>query len=484
MRTRRITSARLPSTAAVVMPAMAALAVFNSRAVLASNLNINGALKMDDYSYSDLNLNSASPNNRDFLETNAQLGIAIDGVSLKQLEEPKLDNTTMDAVLKLHAIGVTNSGIETGSTASGVLGSQPFKQISENYPAVDYSPFVENAYVDIKDPYGVPLKMTIGRQSFKLGSGMILDDDGAGFDGARVQATLPWWEIKTQAFAFVTHDAHYAVPDNLGLYGFGADLPVQKKKGDLQLNELVEKDNPAAPVPVEGCINPGPSCATTKSFKSFTDLEYDIDWGHLSFNGEAALERGEGSGVAPTPAHITYQGDAEMLDFKWTQPLYHLKEPGIARIIISRGSGDRGGSGGIDGAFFPSHGHQFNGLARDGYGNFFGATPYSAFGGNYSSGTTSGLAAGTSGIDTVGVGITPPAWHGLVLDAGYYLFQADQVLSGSRTLGTEWDADIHYDIRQHLTLEASMGLFKAGTASETTGSGSANVYSFLAVGRF
>ncbi len=465
-----------------------ALLAFVPAPALAANLNINGALKMDDYSYSDLNLNSASPNNRDFLETNAQLGVAIDGVSLKQLGEPKLDNTTMDAVLKLHAIGVTNSGLETGSTASGVLGSQPFKQISQNYPAVDYSPFVENAYVDIKDPYGVPLKMAIGRQSFKLGSGMLLDDDGAGFDGARVQATLPWWEIKTQAFAFVTHDAHYAVPDNLGLYGFGADLPVQKKKGNLQINELVEKDNPTAPVPVEGCIDPGPSCLTTKSFKSFSDLEYNIDWGHLSFNGEAALERGEGSGVAPTPAHITYQGDAEVLNFKWTQPLYHLKKPGIARIIIARGSGDRGGSSGIDGAFFPSHGHQFDGMARDGYGNFFGATPYSAFGGNYattgSSANASGLAPGASGIDTVGVGITPPAWHGIVLDAGYYLFQADRVLSGSKTLGTEWDADLHYDIRQHLTLEASMGLFKAGTASQTTGSGSANVYSFLAVGRF
>ncbi len=471
MRTSRHVPARL---------ILALLAFAPPSDVLAANLDINGALRMDDYSYSNLDLNSSAPNNRDFLETNAQLGIAVQSVSLKKLGEPALDNTTMDAVLKLHAIGVTNS--------SGVLSNQPFAQIANNYPTVDYSPFVENAYVEIKKPYGINMTAILGRQSFKLGNGLLLDDDGAGFDGASLQGTLPWWDLHGQAFAFVTHDAHYSVPDNLGLYGFDASLPVQKKKGDLELNELAEKDNPAAPVPVEGCINPGLSCETSKSFKSFTDLEYNLKYGRFSFDGVAALERGEGSGVGSTPSRITYQGDAEVLDFKWTQPIYHLSEPGVARVLVARGSGDRGGSG-IDGAFFPSHGHQFDGMARDGYGNFFGATPYSAFGGNYAAaaggtGNGSGLAPGASGIDTVGVGLTPPSWHGVVLDAGYDLFQADRVVSGSKTLGAEWDADVHYDIRDRLTLEASMGLFKAGGASAPTGSGSADIFSFLAVGRF
>ena len=63
-------------------------------------------------------------------------------------------------------------------------------------------------------------------------------------------------------------------------------------------------------------------------------------------------------------------------------PLPRLGE-GIARMSVARGSGDHADTPTRDEAFFPAHGHQFNGLDRSGFGDFFGATPYNAFGGNY-----------------------------------------------------------------------------------------------------
>ena len=113
----------------------------------------------------------------------------------------------------------------------------------------------------------------------------------------------------------------------------------------------------------------------------------------------------------------------------------------------------------------------------------YGATPYDAFGGNYSSSTRSGLPNGASGIIAVGAGYTPPAYHGVSLDVDYFLYQAERVSTGPRTLGSEWDFRLRYQIRDQFGLSAGLAAFKAGTLTDAH-KPSGRKLSFEASGRF
>jgi hypothetical protein len=363
-------------------------------------------------------------------------------------------------------------------------------------------PFLENAYIRANHLWGLPLSATFGRQTYRLGSGLLLDDNGAGFTGAVVRADLPWAGMKLEAFGFEDQDPTAATvvvpatspggpvlaasPTNLMLYGFSLGIPTE---GLWQVNELIEHEQGDSIV--YGCEDDptvGVGCSASKATRSFTSLRYAINYGDIFFDGEAALERGTATPDGPTPApnHITYNGDAEVARVKWKQALYHTGE-GVAWITLARGSGDRAGTPTRDEAFYPTHGLQYDGFERVGFGDFYGATPYSALGGNYatsgSSVTRSGLQPGASGIRTVGIGYTPPAYRGTAFDLGYYLYQADQVSSGSATLGMEWDARVRYQIRDQFSLSAGYAYFRAGPASNPD-LGVARKYTFEFKGRF
>lgn len=384
----------------------------------------------------------------------------------------------MDVGLVLHAIGVA------GSTAAVTA---PFDRAAAYYPSTDLTPFIENAYLRVHKLFGKPLDATFGRQTYRLGSGLLLDDDGAGLTGVTVRGELPWLGMQLEGFVFDTRDPNpnVAAPNNsLGLFGASLSLPTD---GVWSLNQLFERDQ--ASQFVYGCSFTDAAgatqlCSVSKAVRSFTSARYTLNYGPMVFDGEAALEKGAATptGLNPASNHITYNGNAEVVRAKWKQRLYKTGE-GIARISVARGSGDKTDTPTTDEAFFPSHGHRYNGLERSGFGDFFGATPYDAWGGNYSTTTVNGLRQGASGIMVVGAGYTPPAWNGAVLDVDYYLFQADRVTSGPRTLGSEWDVHLRYTVLDRFTLSAGAAFFSVGKASNPA-RGSAKKYFFEASGRF
>ena len=140
---------------------------------------------------------------------------------------------------------------------------------------------------------------------------------------------------------------------------------------------------------------------------------------------------------------------------------------GIAGLPGGRGTGDNAETPTTDEACVPSHGLRYDGLGRVGFGELFAATPYDAFGGA-STATASGLPIGVSGIISVGMGITPPAWHGITMDIDYYIYQAERTAFGAnRTLGTEVDVRFRYDFRERLQLRLSSAWFEAGPTFNT-----------------
>ena len=434
----------------------------------AANLDVSADYRMRALSYKNLNLDATNPNNHSFISDDARLGIAVRKIFL---ENRGGEETSMDVGILLHALGVAGSTVALQA---------PLDRAAAVYPNVNFTPFIENAYARVHQLFGEPVEATFGRQSFKLGGGLLLDDDGAGLTGVDLKGELPWWNMKLQGFLFSDKNPQTNAPNSLNFFGGSLDLPTE---GTWQLSQLIERDR--ATQFVYGCVAPdGSTCQISKALRSFTSVRYQISYGPMVFDGEAAIEKGAATptGAVPATNHITYNGNAEVVRAKWKQSLLQSGE-GIARISFAHGSGDNPNSPTTNEAFYPSHGHRFNGLERSGFGEFFGATPYDAFGGNYSSTTISGLASGVSGISVASVGYTPPAYRGIILDIDYFLYQADRVRSGSKTLGYEWDFRLRYPIQDIFTLSASYAHFKIGPASNLN-KGTANRLSFEASGRF
>ena len=218
-------------------PALLLLAALPAQA---ANLDVTASYKMRALDYQNLNLVSdkSAQDSHSFIANDARLGIAVRKIEL----EPKGgEMMTMDVAVTLRALGVT------GSTAA--LQGQPFRRIANNYPSADFTPFFENAYIRINHFLGYPWDATFGRQNYRLGSGLLLDDDGAGLTGITVRGDLPWWGMKAEGFVFADRDSLMASQDNasnsLALFGFAMDLP---SEGVWQLNQLFERDRAAQQV--------------------------------------------------------------------------------------------------------------------------------------------------------------------------------------------------------------------------------------------
>jgi hypothetical protein len=454
-----------------------ALLAFAAPGARAASLDVTASYDMKDVVYKNVDLGQ-DVNNQSLLENDARLGIAVKKI---ELETSGTEDTTLDVGFLLHALGVSGS---TNAVSS------PINRAAAYYPNANLTPFIENAYVRVNRLWGKPIDATFGRQNYRLGSGLLLDDDGAGFTGAVVRAELPWAGIKTEFFVFEDKNPQSTTPNSLTLAGFSLNLPTE---GTWQLNELIEKDQ--SPQLVYGCVNANANgdpaqtngCAVSKAFRSFTSARYQISYGPMVFDGEAAIERGVATptGLNPAPTHILYDGDAEVVRMKWKQTLYHIGE-GIARVSLARGSGDNGSTPTRDEAFYPSHGHRYDGLERSGFGDFYAATPYDAFGGNYSTTSKSGLPPGASGITVVGAGFTTPSFRGFLIDLDGYLYQATRASGAGgagSTLGSELDTHLRYPIRDQFTLSCGMAYFKSGMITDPNQS-IARKYTFEASGRF
>ena len=404
----------------------------------AARLDVSTAYKLRGLSYKNMHI-SDPVQNKSFMTQNARLGFAVREIELTGGAGP--EPVTLDVALSLRAVGVAGS---TGPVLA------PFDIAAQRYPNAEFLPFIENAYLRAHGLFGYPMAVTFGQQPYTVGSGLLLSDDGAGLAGISARGSLPWWDMKRDGYLFQPRN-HQTLSDSLTIFGTSLEIP---SEGTWQFNQMFERElnqTRAAGLPVG------------RATRSFSSARYLINFGPLFFDGEAALQKGSAnpSGPAPIGNHVTYNSNAQVMRAKWKQPFF--KEDGIARMTVSRGSGDNGSTPTTDEAFFPSFGHRFEGLERSGMGDFFQATPYDAFGGQSTS-TASGLPAGASGIISVGLGFTPPMYRGIAFDLDFWLFQADRNVGPHRTLGHEYVIRARYGFRDRFTVTLAAALFTAGPA--------------------
>ncbi len=455
----------------------AALTAFCASRADAAGLDVTAEHRLRALSYTHTSLVPNSNDNVSFLSQSTRLGFVFKNI---HLSDEGGETQTLDIAVKLRAVGVM------GSTQPY---SPPFDQAAGQYPNANYVPFLENGALIAHNLGGIPWDVTFGRQTYAQGSGLLVDDNGAGLSGIMARGSLPWWGLKAEGFLFqAKHPTQGS--GTLDLLGGTLELP---SEGTWQLNQLIEHDRRNQLAAVNGCP-PAPGgvpagCLVSQANRWITSLRYQIRTGPVVFDGEAAMQKGSATPTGPGAVgnHITYNGNAEVFKAKWRQTFYRSKDTGrriegIARASFARGSGDDPSTPTTDEAFFPSHGRRYDGLEREGFGEFFAATPYDAFGGQ-STATANGLARGLSGIIALGFGATPPAWHGLVLDLDYYLYQADRTIGSGRALGVETDLRLRHDIKDKLTLRLTAAFFSGGSALNPA-KPSARRYLFEASGRF
>lgn len=438
----------------------ACIALLLSAHAHATSLDVTTEYRMRGLNYKNLNF-SQEGNDHSFLSQSARLGIAFNDIALGEVGGVP---ESMDIITRLRALGVTGSTTTTFPA--------PFDRAAAQYPSADFTPFFEHAFIRMHNLMGYNWQLTVGRQPFTLGSGLLLDDNGAGLMGYRARTALPWAGIKVESFAFQAQTRNTTFgPSNLTLLGASFELPAE---GTWQLHQLIERDRTTQRVAVNGCPINNPArtgCLVGRATRWFSSLRYQLNWGPMVFDGEAAIQRGAANPTGPTPIanHVTFRGNAQVVRAKWKQTFYTRKSTGqkirgIARLSVARGTGDDPNTTTTDEAFFPSHGSRYDGLERKGFGELFAATPYDGFGG-HSTTTASGLPIGVSGIIAVGMGITPPAWRGIITDIDYFLYQAEtQAFGPSRTLGTEVDIRFRRDFKDRLQLRLSLAWFIAGAA--------------------
>lgn len=103
------------------------------------------------------------------------------------------NDTTNDSIdfyshrLKLSFIGQFNEGIEIGSKLSAfeVIGSTT-TLFQTPYQKTDFTPNIENAYLKITKFINLPADVTIGKQNLEYGDGLIIGDNGVGYNAALV----------------------------------------------------------------------------------------------------------------------------------------------------------------------------------------------------------------------------------------------------------------------------------------------------------
>jgi hypothetical protein len=363
------------------------------------------------------------------------------------------------------------------------------------YPNTNFTPWIQMAYLKATQLYDLPVDLTVGRQPIMLGDGLILSDDDLGFTGIRVQSHLPWYGLRADAFTFKTGESLQGYADS-DIYGVEITKPLRAVR--YQVSWVMERDATGSTVyirPSENSRDPtliGSDFRASRITRSFYDARIE---GRLLQGGfykaEAAIQNGEVDRSSATLGTVKLGGYAFMVSgglftrFSKYGPIEIHGSFGLA-------SGDSGGS--HDNSFQPTYGHQFDGLERSGFGEYYSSTLYNAqpsttYGPTGSTASVAGLPPGYSGIRVIGAGVTTHPTNLLSIGIDYYVYTAQEtpgsnfpVGSSESSLGTELDVGAGLAYTSYLTFRTSFAMFTPGKAYPN--SSNARRILIEAIGRF
>ncbi|MBI3292484.1 MAG: hypothetical protein HYZ73_06710, partial [Elusimicrobia bacterium] len=224
--------------------------------------------------------------------------------------------------------------------------------------------------------------------------------------------------------------------------------------------------------------NPVTGDDTNSISRYFLDLRMDRQLKGAFYKGEVAIQRGNVEKKDPTKGNPKLGGVAVLFTGGFAAEHPKLGEMKLSGVF-GQASGDDGG--GNDKAFRPSFGHQFDGLERHGFGEYYGASLYDVLG---------GLPTGHSGVRVFGGGGELIPRFGATFGFFYYIFTSMEQTGAASTsdngLGTEVDVTVAYRISKLADLRFVYANFFAGTANKAgkASPGGSNRLSLEASARF
>ncbi len=392
----------------------------------ATKLDLSSHIEIKAANYSHLITGGQGQGQELYLE-NAALGFIIKNIKLEKAEQSSMD------------VGIVLNSIGAGGASTGTLKAAPFREAAARYPHVDGTPYIKEAYIRVYRFLNEKVTATFGRQSFTLGQGVTLADDGLGLPGAHISAEKIYKGISGEAFFFRPNkDSGF-----VNLYGGGILYP--SNEGLWHLYHFRETGDAPA-------FEPGGSYNSAK--KNFTGIRYSLTHKQLVFDGEFVMQKG--TARKPGGGNAAYNGHAFLIKGVWNQ---HLGMFGASKMRLTYGksSGNPGQVTDTDKAFYPAFGHRYKGLERDGYGEIAGASLYDII---QTSNTANGMPCGVSGLNIVNLGADLP-YKKVLFSVDFYTFRAAQNANGgSLQLGSEVDFRVTHSLGDNLRLKAVYAVFK------------------------
>lgn len=407
----------------------------------------------------------------------------------------------IEMMVQFQALGIVGA-------SSSTLSSPSVNPAAGRYPNANFSPWVQSAYLKASHLYDTPISLTIGRQPMILGDGLILADDDLGFTGVRAQSQLPWWDLLGDAFIFKTGDELQNPASNI----YGAQVTKQYQQVRYQVSVVNEEDLSGSTLYIRPSENASTNNPVYQRFFQVNDLntpgtvlppltsQFNFAASKISrtyydgriegrllqggfYKGELALQNGtisrDPSLATSSAAALGYSPSVKLGGYAFLVSgglFTRFSKYGPIEIhgTFGQASGDSGGS--TDSSFQPMFGHQFDGLERSGFGEFYGATLYNALpSASYSQGAStpsvSGLPPGYSGIRVIGAGVTTHPTPLLSIGIDYYVYSAMETAgsnfslsSSDSSLGTELDVGAGFAYTSYLSFRLSYALFQPGSA--------------------
>lgn len=327
---------------------------------------------------------------------------------------------------RVYLKGKLDPGIEIGTViqAIGLAGSTG--PVLNRYPNENFSPFMENIYIQANEIYDWPVNLTIGRQPYVWGTGLLISDDDLGFDGIRLDAG-PLWGIRSHFFTAKSVDKLAGENDkDLNLAGLSYKWGIH----NIKLGWIWERDQSGTTYMNLSTTNP---VTSDKISRQFFDLQVSgkLEQGAF-YSAEYTMQKGRasipGQEITLSGSALTFEGG-----FDFTHPRYKRM---ILAFVFMQGSGDDSGTKDEDEKFNPSFGQKYDGLERVGCGEFFAATPYTFFNEDKIMVTPKEQGvAGTpmpynilfSGVRTFGFRGSVNPWTPFVAGLEFYLYTAREI---------------------------------------------------------
>lgn len=289
-------------------------------------------------------------------------------------EEPLGQNKTIwqkyySQRARVYLKGNLNPKIEISAVLQAIGVSGFTQPLLGRYPKEDFTPFLENIYIKADEIQDWPVSLTFGRQPYIWGSGLLISDDGLGFDGLRLDVG-PFWGFRTHFFH--AKNAERLTGDfdkSFSLAGLSYKWGIHH----IRFGWINERDRSGTPYSHLRATTPVSSDDINRQFINL-NLEGRLEKGAF-YNLDFAIQRGKAKisdkEIRLSGSALTFEGG-----FDYIHPRYKRM---ILAFVFMQGSGDLSATADEDEKFFASFGRRYDGLERVGIGEFLAASPSGFF---------------------------------------------------------------------------------------------------------